>query len=80
MNRKPGPNGQSEIVSATLVENMGLPIHGENRSADERELSLIERMLCPQSLQWMMASGGGLLVLGFALWLWSSGIPNPRAQ
>lgn len=40
--------------------------------------SLIERLLSPESLQKMMACGGGLLVLGFVIWLWSIGLfANP---
>ena len=39
---------------------------------------LFERLLSPQSLGWMMSIGGGLLVLGFAIWLWSIGVfENP---
>ena len=39
---------------------------------------LIERLLSPESLQKMMASGGGLLVLGFVIWLWKIGLfANP---
>ena len=40
--------------------------------------SLIERLLSPQSLQWMMLVGGGMLVIGFVVWLWSIGLfENP---
>ena len=40
--------------------------------------ALLERLLSPRSLQIMMASGGGLLVVGFAVWLWSIGVfENP---
>ena len=40
--------------------------------------SFIEQLLSPQSLQWMMACGSGLLMLGFVIWLWSVGIfENP---
>ena len=39
---------------------------------------LIERLLSPQSLQWMMSVGGGMLVTGFVVWLWSTGLfDNP---
>jgi len=41
----------------------------------------VERLLSPQSLQRMMACGGGLLVLGFVVWLWSIGIfENPMSM
>lgn len=40
--------------------------------------SLIDQILSPQTLQRMMACGGGLLVLGFVGWLWSIGVfKNP---
>lgn len=39
---------------------------------------LLERLLSPESLQKMMILGGGLLVMGFAIWLWKIGIfANP---
>jgi len=40
--------------------------------------SFVEQLLSPQSLQWMMACGSGILILGFVIWLWSVGIfENP---
>lgn len=36
--------------------------------------SFVEQVLSPLMLQRMMACGGGLLVLGFVGWLWSTGI------
>ena len=40
--------------------------------------SFLEQLLSPQSLQWMMACGSGLLMLGFVVWLWTVGIfENP---
>lgn len=39
---------------------------------------LMERILSPESLQKMMMCGGGLLVVGFVVWLWSIGLfANP---
>ncbi len=40
----------------------------------ESKRGLIERILSPESLQKMMACGGGLLVVGFVAWLWSIGL------
>ena len=46
----------------------------------ERSKSFVEQLLSPQALQWMMACGGGILVLGFVGWLWSIGVfENPLA-
>jgi len=40
--------------------------------------TLLERLLSQESLQKMMAAGGGLLVLGFVIWLWKIGLfANP---
>ncbi len=40
--------------------------------------NFLEQLLSPQSLQWMMACGSGLLMLGFVVWLWTVGIfENP---
>ena len=55
---------------------------GDNPSQTSESQSvkpgLIEQALSPQSLQWMMLSGGGLLVVGFVAWLWSVGLfENP---
>ena len=63
-----------EIFEAELVgdEPKQTP---DNQSAKP---GLIEQALSPQSLQWMMLSGGGLLVVGFVAWLWSVGLfDNP---
>lgn len=47
-------------------------------SEPSRKGGLIERILKPESLQRMMACGGGLLVVGFVVWLWSIGVfANP---
>ena len=34
----------------------------------------VERLLSPKSLQRLMACGGGLMILGFVVWLWSKGL------
>ena len=40
--------------------------------------SIVELMLRPESIQRMMQLGGGVLVLGFVVWLWSIGLfENP---
>ena len=63
-----------EIFEAELVDDAPTK-PSEPQSARP---GLIEQALSPQSLQWMMLSGGGLLVLGFAAWLWSVGVfDNP---
>ncbi len=36
--------------------------------------NLIEFLLDPRSIQWMLASGGGLLVLGLVIWLAAQGL------
>ena len=57
-----------EIIEAELV-------HDDEAAQTEKTQAaspwLIEQILSPQSLQWMMLSGGGLLVVGFVVWLWS---------
>ncbi|MDX1964739.1 MAG: hypothetical protein SFX18_16440 [Pirellulales bacterium] len=41
-------------------------------------VKIIETLLNPHSLQILMACGGGMLTLGFVLWLWSQGLfDNP---
>ena len=63
-----------EIFEAELVGD------DSNRASESRPAKpgLIEQALSPQSLQWMMLSGGGLLVIGFVAWLWSVGLfENP---
>ncbi len=56
---------QIEIVH--LQGDVPQPVAGERRA-------FLELLLSPQSLQWMMACGSGLLVLGLAIWLWSVGV------
>ena len=63
-----------EIFEAELLDDK--PTQA-NESQSVRP-GLVEQALSPQSLQWMMLSGGGLLVLGFVAWLWSVGVfENP---
>ncbi|HZY90985.1 MAG TPA: hypothetical protein VFE78_39550, partial [Gemmataceae bacterium] len=42
------------------------------RAAPRR--NLVELLLDPRSIQWMLASGGGLLVLGLVIWLAAQGL------
>lgn len=57
---------QIEIIDAELIGGV------------DPKPALLERLLSQQSLQWMMAAGAGLLVIGFAVWLWSVGVfENP---
>ena len=61
-----------EYVDAELIEDSSPP------STPKPTSSFLEQLLSPQSLQWMMGSGGALLMIGFAVWLWSVGIfENP---
>jgi hypothetical protein len=36
--------------------------------------NLLEVLLDPRSIQWLLAGGGALLVLGLLIWLWAEGI------
>jgi len=49
--------------------------------AEAPRASMIERLLSPRSLQVVMSAGGGVLVIGLAVWLWSCLLytsPSPR--
>ena len=53
-------------------------IDGSSATNENTRRSFIEQLLSPQTLQWMMACGSGLLMLGVIIWLWSVGIfENP---
>lgn len=43
-------------------------------ASTQSKRSLFQRLLSPETLQWMMACGSALLVLGFVVWLWSHGV------
>ena len=60
-----------DIVDAELVDGADPKPMAEPTAS---QVSFIEQILSPQSLQWMMLSGGGLLVIGFVVWLWSAGV------
>ena len=60
-----------DIVDAELVDGADPKPTAEPAVS---RTSFIEQILSPQSLQWMMLSGGGLLVIGFVVWLWSAGV------
>ncbi len=64
-----------DIVEAELVTDEN---ETQTTAAPNSSVRLIEQILSPQSLQWMMLSGGGMLVIGFVVWLWSVGVfENP---
>ena len=75
---------EDEIVEAELMPDELMP---DELPADDRTKSgepettrkaLIEQVLSPYAMQWMMICGGGVLILGFVIWLWSVGIfENP---
>lgn len=63
-------NNDEEIITAEIADD-----YAPN---DNSRRSFIEQLLSPQTLQWMMACGSGLLMLGLVIWLWSVGIfENP---
>ena len=57
-----------EIFEAELVHDDEAV---QTEQAPAPNSGLIEQILSPQALQWMMLSGGGLLVVGLVVWLWS---------
>ena len=77
------PNATSEIEiehgQGNEADASVPPVYTKNNNGDfVVKQSLIERLLSPQSLQWMMMVGGGMLVIGFVVWLWSIGVfENP---
>lgn len=62
------PYGQPELPPAPPSSDQATIEAGEARKA------WIERFLSPESLQRMMLCGGGLMILGFVTWLWSTGV------
>lgn len=51
---------------------------GATPPTDTDQASWLERFLSPQSLQRLMICGGGLMILGFVIWLWTKGVfENP---
>ena len=65
---------EEEIIDAELLPD------GDEQTSEPATTRkrLIEQVLSPQALQWMMTCGGGMLILGFVIWLWSVGIfENP---
>lgn len=67
-----------EIVDAEPVEDEGQvqpPPQTDSPPSPSRK-SLFEQLLSPVALQRMMMAGGGLLVAGFVIWLWSMGVFN----
>ena len=63
---------EEEIILASFVDEP-LPEHSSGPKK-----GLIEVLLSPQALQWMMSLGAGFLVIGFGIWLWTIGIfENP---
>ena len=68
------PDESEEVILAEIDEQPNLAANQSSHS----NRSFIEQLLSPQSLQWMMACGSGILILGFVIWLWSVGVfENP---
>lgn len=62
-------NGKESLSEIQLTPDTGEAPKGR---------SLVEYLLDPRSLQALMATGGALLMLGLAIWLWSIGVfDNP---
>ena len=67
----PNELNEEDIITAEIAEEPSAPNDNSRRS-------FIEQLLSPQTLQWMMTCGSGLLMLGLVIWLWSVGIfENP---
>ncbi len=64
---------EDEIVDAELVP-LKPPHDDQTHWEPETRKSLIELVLSPYAMQWMMICGGGVLILGFVIWLWSVGM------
>ncbi len=86
---QPLPNRESALRESEIITNVELVGSSQPKSAlasNEQQTdpashptapskqSVFERMLSPQSLQIIMAAGGGILAIGFAIWLWSLGL------
>ena len=70
-----GKHMKPEDCDVVLAELDPSPV---NTTPAKQNRSVVEQLLSPQSLQWMMACGSGLLMLGFVIWLWTVGIfENP---
>lgn len=65
------PSDTEEIIVAQIADESHV-------ASETSRQSFIEQLLSPQTLQWMMACGSGLLMLGLVIWLWSVGVfENP---
>ena len=63
---------EAEIVEAEIVEAEF--VEAEFVTPGNQSSGFFNRLLSKRSLDMMMFTGGGLLVAGFAVWLWSIGI------
>ena len=67
-----------EIIEAELLPDSATNDEGNTNEPKTTRKRLVEQVLSPHALQWMMICGGGMLILGFVIWLWSVGIfENP---
>ena len=76
------PNDQSNALPNDIPKDFlqnasgeAPPVYAQTKDGDfVVQQSLFERLLSPESLQRMMMVGGGMLVIGFVVWLWSIGL------
>jgi hypothetical protein len=76
------PPARAERLAETLHEasaapqaEAAIPVLQPVRDRPARpRRNLMEILLDPRSIQWLLACGGALLVLGLIIWLWAEGI------
>jgi hypothetical protein len=87
MDRERVPLANAAAADLGASEPLTTPplLHGEDEQREPRtprvrsrrpppRRNLLEVLLDPRSIQWMLAGGGALLVLGLLIWLWAEGI------
>ena len=67
-------------VEKECTDEKAEPTNGDSPQDNNGVLSpvnILERLLAPQSLQWLMAVGGGMMVLGLIILLWINDFFTP---
>ncbi len=70
---RPAPEEPTQPVLDSLLGTRR-PARGVRREPEEPKKPVLEMLLDPRGIQWLLASGGGLFVLGLVLFLYTKGV------
>ncbi|MEM7477901.1 MAG: hypothetical protein AAF483_23185 [Planctomycetota bacterium] len=75
--KDPKPAGEESFADLEYVNPPHPEVPNEDGQAESKGWNLLELLLDPRSLQWLMGIGGGLMVVGLVILLWMNDYITP---